>query len=180
MIWGGGGGSLKFCNTSGGSEKFYSYSRGITKNLQNFKNFQGPPPGKKWHFPNPITYGILTFGQLPCGLFGPDPENKVRVNRLIWNLALIMVWIILVNMQNFKLIAFLLLEIWCHKNFLSIMERVIAIRYLRPGVKQNSTKITFYAWKHIFWHKVIPPSALPLFSSKNKRPPHDENSAILG
>ena len=27
----------------GGSEKFYSYSRGITKNLQNLKNFQAPP-----------------------------------------------------------------------------------------------------------------------------------------
>ena len=27
----------------GGSEKFYSYSRGITKNLQNLKNFQKPP-----------------------------------------------------------------------------------------------------------------------------------------
>ena len=30
-----------------GSEKFYSYSRGITKNLQNLKNFQRPHPGKK-------------------------------------------------------------------------------------------------------------------------------------
>ena len=41
LLWG--GGPLKFCNTSGGSEKFYSYSRGITKNLQNLKNFQRPP-----------------------------------------------------------------------------------------------------------------------------------------
>ena len=41
---GGGGGALKFCNTSGGSKKNYSYSRGITKNLQNLKNFQSPPP----------------------------------------------------------------------------------------------------------------------------------------
>ena len=101
-------------------------------------------------------------------LFGPDPENKVTVNGLIWNLAQIMVWMILVNMQNFKLMAFLLLEIWRHKNFLSKMERVIVIRYLPPGFKQNSTKITFYAWKHLFWHKVIPPSVFPLFSSKNK------------
>ena len=52
----GGGGSLEFCNTSGGSEKFYSYSRGITKNLQNLKNFQRPPLPvkndtslKSWH-----------------------------------------------------------------------------------------------------------------------------------
>ena len=120
---------------------------------------------------NPITYGILPFRQLRGGgggLFGPDPENKVTVNGLIWNLAQIMVWMILVNMQNFKLMAFLLLEIWRHKNFLSKMERVIVIRYLPPGFKQNSTKITFYAWKHLFWHKVIPPSVFPLFSSKNK------------
>ena len=41
------GGSLKFCNTSGGSEKFYSYNRGIAKNLQNLKNFQSPPPRVK-------------------------------------------------------------------------------------------------------------------------------------
>ena len=69
------------------------------------------------HTFNPITYGILTFRQLweGGGLFGPDPENKVTVNRLIWNLVLIMVWMILVNMQNFKLMAFLLLEIWRHK-----------------------------------------------------------------
>ena len=117
---------------------------------------------------NPITYGILPFRQLRGGLFGPDPENKVTVNGLIWNLAQIMVWMILVTMQNFKLMAFLLLEIWRHKNFLSKMERVIVIRYLPPGFKQNSTKITFYAWKHLFWHKVIPPSVFPLFSSKNK------------
>ena len=118
---------------------------------------------------NPITYGILPFRQLRGGgLFGPDPENKVTVNGLIWNLAQIMVWMILVNMQNFKVMAFLLLEIWRHKNFLSKMERVIVIRYLPPGFKQNSTKITFYAWKHLFWHKVIPPSVFPLFSSKNK------------
>ena len=100
---------------------------------------------------NPITYSILTFRQL----FGLDPENKVTVNGLIWNVALIMVWMILVNMKNFKFMALLLLEIWCHKNFLSIMEQVIAIRYLPPGFKQNSTKITFYAWKHLFWHKVF-------------------------
>ena len=44
------------------------------------------------------------------GLFGPDPENKVKINWLIWNLVLVMVYIELVNIQNFKLLAFLLLE----------------------------------------------------------------------
>ena len=58
---------------------------------------------------------MLRFRQLPGGggggLLGPDPENKVTVNRLILNLLLIMVRMILVNMQNFKLLAFLHLEI---------------------------------------------------------------------
>ena len=61
---------------------------------------------------NPTTYGMLRFRQLRAGgLFGLDPESKVTVNGLIWNLVLIMVRMILVNMQNFKLLAFLLLEI---------------------------------------------------------------------
>ena len=45
------------------------------------------------------------------GGVGPDSENKVTVHGLIRYLVLIMVWMILVNMQNFKLMAFLLLEI---------------------------------------------------------------------
>ena len=45
------------------------------------------------------------------GLFGPNPGNKVTVNGLIGNLVLIMVRMILVNLQNFQLMAFLLLEI---------------------------------------------------------------------
>ena len=127
----------------------------------------------KYYF-NPITYSILTFRHFVSygggggGLFGPDPENKVTVNGLSWNLVLIMVWMILVNMHNFKLMAFPLLEIWCHKNFLSKMEQVIVIRYLPPGFKQNSTKITFYAWKHLFWHKVIPPLHFHCFQAKTK------------
>ena len=58
-----------------------------------------------------MTYGILTFCQVWGGLFGPDPENKVTVNKLILYLVKIMVWMMLVNMQNFKVMAFLLLEI---------------------------------------------------------------------
>ena len=46
-------------------------------------------------------------------LFGPDPENKV--NGLIWNMVLIILRMILVNMQNLKLLFILLLEIWRHK-----------------------------------------------------------------
>ena len=40
MRW---GEQLNFAIPQGDSEKFYSYSRGITKNLQNLKNFQSPP-----------------------------------------------------------------------------------------------------------------------------------------
>ena len=39
------GGSLEFCNTSGGDQKNFTHTvGGITKNLQNLKNFQSPPP----------------------------------------------------------------------------------------------------------------------------------------
>ena len=118
---------------------------------------------------NPITYGILIFRQLRGGgLFGPDPENKVMVNGLIWNLVPVMVRVILVNLQNFRVLVILLLEIWRHKNFLSGRKRVIAIRYLPPGIEQNSKKITFYAWKHLFCHRVIPPLHFHCFQAKQK------------
>ena len=103
------------------------------------------------------------------GLLGPDPEHKVTVNGLIWNLVLITVRIILVNMENFKLLAFLLLEIWRHNNFLSRVKPVIAIRYLSPGIEQNLRKITFYTWKHLSWHKFIPSSAFLWFWSETKK-----------
>ena len=38
-----GGDHLNFAIPQEGSEKFYSYSRGITKNLQNLKISKGPP-----------------------------------------------------------------------------------------------------------------------------------------
>ena len=48
-VCGGGGGEddMNSAIHQGGSEKFYSYSRGITKNLQNLKNFQRPPSRQK-------------------------------------------------------------------------------------------------------------------------------------
>ena len=56
-----------------------------------------------------ITYGILRFRASygEGGLSGLDPENKVTVNGLILNLVLRMVRMILVSMQNFKLLTFL-------------------------------------------------------------------------
>ena len=47
MVVVGGGDHLNSAIDQEGSEKFYSYSRGITKNLQNLKDFQRPHPGKK-------------------------------------------------------------------------------------------------------------------------------------
>ena len=63
----------------------------------------------EWLIFIPVTYGILSFRQL--WLFGLYPENKVTVNTLILNLVLIMVRKILVNIQNFKFLTFLFLEI---------------------------------------------------------------------
>ena len=117
---------------------------------------------------NMENFKLMAFLLLEIWCHSPDPENKATVNKLIWNLVLTMVWMILVNMENFKLMAFLLLEIWCHKNFLSKMERVITIRYLPLGFKKNSTKITFYAWKHLSWNKFILPSAFLWFSSETR------------
>ena len=115
---------------------------------------------------NPKTYGILRFCQLwGGGGVGPDQENKVMVNGLIWNLVPIMVRMILVNLQNFRVLAILRLEIWRHKNFLSRRKWVIVIRYLPPGI---SKKITFYAWKQLFWHKIIPPLHFHCFQAKQK------------
>ena len=59
------------------------------------------------------------------GGVGLDPQNKATVNGLTWNLPLIIVQMILVNMQNLRLLSFLLLEIWRLKNSFSRMEQVI-------------------------------------------------------
>ena len=83
---------------------------------------------------NPITnVRHFEIRQLRGGLFGPDPENKVNVNWLIWTLVIVVVCRKLVNVQNFKLFAFLLLEIWRHKKILSRRELVIAIRFCPPN-----------------------------------------------
>ena len=129
---------------------------------------------KPWvEYQSPLPYNLRHFEISPAtgggGLFGPDPENKVMVNGLIWNLVPIMVRMILVNMQNFKLLAFLLLEIWPHKNFVSRREQVIRIRYLLPRIEQNSKKSLFMPKKYLFWHRAIFPSAFPWFSSKTKK-----------
>ena len=114
-------------------------------------------------------WDFASYGGRGGGALWPWSRNKVTVNGLIWNLVPIMIRMILVNMQNFKLLAFLLLEIWRHKNFLSRMKWVITIRYLPLGIEQNSRKTTFYAWKHLSWHKFITSSEFPWFWNKTKK-----------
>ena len=115
---------------------------------------------------NPITYGILRFRQLWGGLFGPDPENKVKVNWWIWNLVPVMIWIKLVNRQNFKLLAVLPLEIWCHK--ISSPEGNESLRFdIYPLDSSKIWKITFYVSNHLFWPKIIP-LHFPGFQEKHK------------
>ena len=94
------------------------------------KNKDGIGRGVTRNSFNSITYGILRFCRLRGGLFGPDPENKNNVNWFIWNLVPVMVCIKLVNIQNFKLLAFLLLEY-------DDTKVLIAIRYLPPKFKKN-------------------------------------------
>ena len=137
-------------------------------------DFWHPPPhgpGERLKRPgliglNPITYGILRFRQLRGGGVGPNPENKVTVIGSIWNLLPIMVWMILVNMQNIKLLAVLLLDIWRHKHFLSRREQVIAIRYLPPGIEQNSKKSLFMA-ENIFSGTKLYPLCMVFKQNKN-------------
>ena len=103
------------------------------------------------------------------GLFGPGPENKVTVIGSIWNLLPIMVRMILVNMQNLKLLAVLILEIWRHKNFLSSRGTSHRDLIYTPGIDKNSTKKSPFMPQNIFSGKIVPRSAFPWFSSKTKR-----------
>ena len=128
---------------------------------------------------NPITYGILRFPQLwGWGLFGPDPENKVMVNRLTRDFVPIMVRMTIVNIQNFQLLAFLLLEILRHK--------VTALRkgtnhrdsLINPWNRPNFVKNHFLSLKTSFLPLNYTPLAFSSFSSKTKNP-HDRNSRRL-
>ena len=92
---------------------------------------------------NHMSYGNLRFRQVGGGGggAGPDPANKVTVNGLIWNLVPIIAFSTFTNMTSQRLPF--------HKG-----EQVIAIRYLTPGIKQNSKKILFMANKYLLYHKI--------------------------
>ena len=94
--------------------------------------------------------------------FWPGPIKQGYGYRIDLKFA-IMVRTILVNMQNFKLLPVLLLEL-CHKNFLSRRERVIVIRYLPPVIQQN-LKNHFLCLKTT---KLYPPPHISMVFKQNK------------
>ena len=49
------GDHLNFAIPQGDHKNFTHTAGRITKTLQNLKNFQRPPPGKKWHVPYRVT-----------------------------------------------------------------------------------------------------------------------------
>ena len=108
------------------------------------------------------------FASYGGGIFGPCLENKVTVDQLIWNLAQVMVTIIIVNMQNFKVLIFLFLEIWRHK-VLPLQKRTShLIRYL-PLESIKIDENHFLCWETSFEPKIIPLFAFPWFSSKTEK-----------
>ena len=69
---------------------------------------------------NPIRPGLFSRspglrGEGGGGLEARWPKIKVKINRLKWNFAWVIIFIKAFLMQNLKLIALLVLEIWRHK-----------------------------------------------------------------
>ena len=82
-------------------------------------------------------------------LVGQDPENKFAINKLIWSLVLIMVPMILVKIRNFKLLPFLLLEIWRHK--ISFPEWNKSSRFDIYPLQSSKTRVkSFFMIENIF------------------------------
>ena len=48
------------------------------------------------------------------------------------------------------------------------LENKVTVRYLPPGIEQNSRKITFYAREHLSWHKFMTPLHFHGFKAKQK------------
>ena len=80
---------------------------------------------------NPIRPGLFSRSPGPRG--GSEarmPKIKVNINWLNLNFAWVIISIKAFLMQNLRLIALLVLEIWRHKIFLKRRERVIRFDYL--------------------------------------------------
>ena len=116
-----------------------------------------------------ITYGILRFRRLRGWGVWPRHTKQVMVNGLIWNLVPIMVQTILVNTQKFSVIGFSTFRHLTSLNFLSRRERVIAMRYLPPGIEQNSKKNHFLCLKTSFLAQSYNPLYISMVLKQNKK-----------
>ena len=71
-------------------------------------------------------------------------------------------------MQNLRLIAFLVLEIWHHKIFLKRRERVIRFYYLPPENEFNFKKASFYVQNRSSRPKIDPPMSISTIFKQRK------------
>ena len=88
------------------------------------------------------------------------PKIKVNINRLKWNFAWVIAAIKAFLMQNLRVIAFLVLEIWRHKISLGRRERFIEFGYLplknRFNFKNKMSRIT-QNWQNVQNHPKLTP-----------------------
>ena len=97
------------------------------------------------------------------------PKIKVNINWLKLNFASVIISIKAFLMQNLRLIALLVLEIWRHKIFLKRREQVIRFDYLPPENGFNFKKKTsFYVQNRSSRPKIDPPCQFQQFSSREK------------
>ena len=96
------------------------------------------------------------------------PKIIVNINWLKLNFAWIIISIKAFLMQNLRLIALLVLEIWRHKIFLKWRERVIRFDYLSPENGFNFKKTSFYVQNRSSRPKIDPPCQFQQFSSRGK------------
>ena len=97
------------------------------------------------------------------------PKIKVNINWLKLNFAWVIISIKAFLMQNLRLIALLVLEIWRHKIFLKRRERVIWFDYLPPENRFNFLKKTsFYVQNRSSRPKIEPPCQFQQFLCREK------------
>ena len=96
------------------------------------------------------------------------PKIKVNINWLKLNFVWVIISISTFLMQNLRLIALLVLEIWRHKIFLKRRERVIWFDYLPPENGFNFKKTSFYVQNRSSRPNIEPPCQFQQFSSRGK------------
>ena len=96
------------------------------------------------------------------------PKIKVNMNWLKLNFTWVITSIKAFLMQNLRLIALLVLEIWRHKIFLKRRERVIRFNYLPPENGFNFKKTSFYVQNRSSRPKIDPPCQFQQFSSRGQ------------